>query len=104
VRKTILAMVLLAASAAAGAATIEMKVNGLVCAFCAQGIEKTLKTKPAVDEVIVSLKRKMVVVTTKKDQDVKDEELKKALTESGYEVKSIARDQRTLAELRDYMK
>lgn len=29
----------------AHAATIEMKVNGLVCSFCAQGIEKTLRKK-----------------------------------------------------------
>src|SRR5690606_32255151 len=57
---------LLTLSAAAGAATIEMKVDGLVCAYCAQGIEKTLKTKPAVDEVYVSLKHKLVAVTTKK--------------------------------------
>ena len=29
------------------AATIEMHVNGLVCAFCAQGIEKKLRKLPA---------------------------------------------------------
>src|SRR6202043_1764026 len=37
-----LALILLAATATSTAATIEMTVNGLVCAFCAQGIEKKL--------------------------------------------------------------
>lgn len=95
---------LLTLSATAGAATIEMKVDGLVCAFCAQGIEKTLKTKPAVDEVYVSLKRKVVAVTTKKDQNIGDEELKKALKDSGYDVRSIARTERTLEQLREDLK
>jgi hypothetical protein len=34
-------------SFAANAGTIEMKVYGLVCGFCAQGIEKTLRKNPA---------------------------------------------------------
>ena len=34
------------------AATIEMNVNGLVCAFCAQGIEKQLRKFPATPEVL----------------------------------------------------
>ena len=43
----VLISLLLLASASARAATIEMAVNGLVCAFCAQGIEKQLRKFPA---------------------------------------------------------
>jgi len=34
--------------------TIEMHVNGLVCAFCAQGIEKKLRKFPATADVVLS--------------------------------------------------
>ena len=73
---------LIAASANAG--TIEMKVYGLVCGFCAQGIEKTLRKNPA----------------TRDGADISDAELTKALTDSGYDVKGITRTQRSLAEIR----
>ena len=42
--------------------TIEMKVNGLVCGFCARGIEKTLRRNPATADVYVSLEDKLVAV------------------------------------------
>ena len=41
--KTLFVAGLLGVASLASAKTIEMDVNGLVCAFCAQGIEKTLK-------------------------------------------------------------
>ena len=39
-----------------------MKVYGLVCGFCAQGIEKTLRKNPATADVVVSLENKLVAV------------------------------------------
>ncbi len=88
-------------SAGARADTIEMKINGLVCAFCAQGIEKTLKENPATADVVVSLENRLVAVATKQGQDIADAELTRALTDAGYTVKSIARTQTPLAEIRD---
>ena len=87
-------------SAAATAETIEMKVNGLVCGFCAQGIEKTLRKNPATADVFVSLEDRLVAVATKEGQNIPDEELKKALTASGYDVKSIERTSTPLEESR----
>ena len=89
---------LIAASANAG--TIEMKVYGLVCGFCAQGIEKTLRKNPATSDVIVSLEHKLVAIATRDGADISDAELTKALTDSGYDVKGITRTQRSLAEIR----
>lgn len=86
--------------ATAHAGTIEMKVNGLVCGFCAQGIEKTLRKNPATADVVVSLENKLVAVATKDGQDISDTQLKQALTDSGYDVKSIARTQTPIAEIR----
>lgn len=86
--------------AAANAGTIEMKVNGLVCGFCAQGIEKTLRKNPATADVVVSLENKLVAVATKEGRDISDEELKKALTESGYDVKAIERTSTPIEDIR----
>lgn len=97
-RYLLLSLVLLSASARS--ATIEMTVNGLVCGFCAQGIEKTLRKNPATADVLVSLENRLVAVVTKDGADIADADLRKALTDAGYDVKAIARTQRSIAELR----
>lgn len=96
----ILLVLLALLSTGAGAGTIEMKVNGLVCGFCAQGIEKTLRKNPATVDVVVSLEDRLVAVATKEGQDISDADLKKALTASGYDVKSIERTATPLADIR----
>jgi copper chaperone CopZ len=88
------------AASAVQAEAIEMKVYGLVCGFCAQGIEKILKQNPATADVVVSLENKLVAVTTKPGQDISDAELTKAITEAGYEVKGISRTTRSIEEIR----
>jgi copper chaperone CopZ len=103
-RKLLVAVVTVLACAQASADTIEMKVNGLVCAFCAQGIEKTLKEYPATADVVVSLENRLVAVATKGGQDISDTELTKALTNAGYTVKSIARTQRPIGEIRESLR
>lgn len=84
----------------ANATTIEMKVYGLVCGFCAQGIEKTLRRNSATADVVVSLEHKLVAIETHEGQDISDADLTRALTDSGYSVKGISRTQRSLAEIR----
>lgn len=86
----------------AHAATIEMKVNGLVCSFCAQGIEKTLRKNPATADVFVSLESRLVAVATRDGADIPDADLRKALTNAGYEVKAIERTDTPLATLREH--
>jgi len=98
--KTLLATLLLVASPFAAAATIEMNVNGLVCAFCAQGIEKTLKAMPATEGVFVSLERHLVAVKLKDGANIDDATLRTALKDSGYTVVNIQRTEHSLDELR----
>jgi copper chaperone CopZ len=103
--KSILSLVaLMLASAAAQAGTIEMKVYGLVCGFCAQGIEKTLRKNPATADVVVSLEHKLVAIGTKDGTDIPDAELTQALTDAGYDVKGITRTERSLADIRALLK
>lgn len=100
----VLTFVSFAAAATATAATIEMDVNGLVCAFCAQGIEKTLRKFPATTDVVVSLEKKLVALSTRDGQDIADEDLKHALTDAGYTVKAIRRETETLDDVRQRLK
>jgi copper chaperone CopZ len=100
----LLAAALLAVAASSTAATIEMTVNGLVCAFCAQGIEKKLKKFPATAEVVVNLEHRLVALALKDGQDIADADLRKALTDAGYTVKSISRSETPIADVRERLK
>ena len=102
-RIIVLLLALLGASGAT-AATIELTVNGLVCGFCAQGIEKTLRRNAATDDVFVSLENRLVAIATKPEADIADEVLRKALKDAGYDVKAIARTDRSLQSLREQLK
>src|SRR5207342_269616 len=98
--KAMLFAALIAVTSAASARTIEMDVNGLVCAFCAQGIEKTLKGFPATAEVFVSLEHRIVAVQLKDGQDINDTSLTKAITDAGYKLVAIHRTDETLDAVR----
>jgi mercuric ion binding protein len=102
--KLLIASLLLAASPQAAANTIEMDVNGLVCGFCAQGIEKTLKALPATEGVWVSLAHRLVAVKLKDGSDIDDAVLRKALKDAGYTVIGIRRTGHSLDELRQRVK
>ena len=97
------ALAVLVASSAS-AATIEMNVNGLVCAFCAQGIEKKLRKLPATADVVVSLEQRLVAVALKEGQDISDADLRKALTDAGYTVTGIQRTDESIDSVRARVK
>jgi copper chaperone CopZ len=103
-KRTLMFLFLTLTSAIVAADTIEMKVYGLVCAFCAQGIEKTLRKNPATEDVVVSLEHQLVAVATHPGQDITDADLTKALTDAGYDVKGISRTQRSIADVRTELK
>jgi periplasmic mercuric ion binding protein len=103
-KSILLTGVLLLATTVAEAGTIEMKVNGLVCAFCAQGIEKTFRKNPAVVDVMVSLEDRLVAVQTKDGAEISDQELRDTLTNAGYDVKNIERTETPVAAIRERLK
>jgi copper chaperone CopZ len=70
---------------------IQVKVQGMVCSMCAQGIQKKFKANESVSKVEVSLEEKMVHLETKAKNDLSDEQIKKVITEAGYSVKEITR-------------
>lgn len=81
----------LSLSAVASADTIKAKVNGMVCGFCATGIEKTFKAQPEVKTVNVDLEHKLVTVFLREGQALDDAKLKKLIANAGYTVVSVER-------------
>ena len=100
VRRFVLFVALVLGSAAVSARTIQMQVNGLVCAFCAQGIEKRMKKFDATAGVFVSLEHRIVAIALKEGTDISDAELEHAITESGYALVKVARSDESLADLK----
>ena len=74
------------------ASTIKVSVNGLVCSFCATGIEKTFKAQPAVVGVVVDLEHKLVTIDTKSKEKIDDATITKLITDAGFSVTHIERN------------
>ena len=90
--KTLLTFIILTGLAAsAWAETITTTVHGMVCAFCATGIEKTFRKQPEVVTVKVDLPKKRVVITTKPGKTLSDAKIKEVVTYSGYTMGRIQR-------------
>lgn len=87
---TILAL-LLTASTAWADHKIDIKVNGMVCDFCAQSVWKVFKDYPAVKDVNVDLDTGIVTVLLNEGQDLSEEELDKAIQYAGYDLVGITR-------------
>lgn len=69
--------------------TIKANVNGMVCAFCAQGIEKKMRALSQTKDVYVNLKQRIVAVELKDGQTLSDEKVKEVIKNAGYDVTSI---------------
>ena len=91
-RKQLLTIIIfLGLTAAISADTIKATVNGMVCGFCATGIEKTFRAQPEVKSVDVDLENKLVTIQTKQGQKMDDGKIKKLLGNAGYSVVAVAR-------------
>lgn len=84
-------MLLLAAPRALQAKEIKVKVNGMVCGFCAQGISKKFKENASVEKVDVNLGSKVVTLSTKGSADIDDVTINRILKDAGYNVENVER-------------
>jgi copper chaperone CopZ len=84
-------IIIISFAAAVRADTIKAKINGMVCGFCATGIEKTFKAQPEVKAINVDLENKLVTVTTREGKTLDDAKLRKLIINSGYSIVSINR-------------
>jgi periplasmic mercuric ion binding protein len=70
---------------------IQVKVSGMVCSMCAQGIQKKFSKFEQIEKIKVDLDQKIVSISTKENQDLSNEKITDVITEAGYNVTSIQR-------------
>jgi copper chaperone CopZ len=86
-----IAMGVIAASASGGG-KVAVQVNGMVCAFCSQGLTKKFRGEPAVDAIAVDLDKKIVNVSLKDGQSMSDDRITTLIRDSGFTVEKITRE------------
>jgi copper chaperone CopZ len=67
----------------------KVTMNGMVCSFCAQGIEKKMKALSETKDVYVDLKKRLVVVEVKEGLTLSQDVINKIIKDAGYGVQSI---------------
>jgi len=102
-RKLLLALLLASGGTVQAAQTITAHVNGMVCAFCAQGIEKKARALPQTEDVYVNLKQKIVAVQVREGQSLSGEALTSLVKDAGYDVVQIETVEGTTAAIRARM-
>jgi len=86
------------------ATTTKVTVNGMVCAFCAQGIEKNLSKLPSTKAVFVDLKNKIVAVEAKDGMTLDTKIIQKEIVDAGYDVVKLEDSQQSVADIKATMK
>lgn len=100
--KKIFIAILLSVTLSTAFAVTSMKatVNGMVCAFCAQGIEKRISKMPATKAVYVDLKQKTVVVEPKEGMALDQKAIIEEVKDAGYDVVKVESIPKSVAELK----
>jgi periplasmic mercuric ion binding protein len=80
--------------------TIKANVNGMVCAFCAQGIEKKMRALSQTKDVYVNLKQRVVAVEVKDGQTLSNDAVKSLIKNAGYEVTSVEVSDQPVAQIK----
>ena len=103
--KTLVACVLsLAALPAYSATTLRATVNGMVCAFCAQGIEKRISKMDATKAVFVDLKNKTVAVEAREGKTLDQKAIAAEIADAGYDVVKMEPTTQSVADIKAQMK
>ena len=89
---------------ALAANSVKATVNGMVCAFCAQGIEKRISSMPATKAVYVDLKKRTVAIEAKEGQTLDGNAIAAEITDAGYEVVKLETVQKSIEEIKAEVK
>jgi copper chaperone CopZ len=76
---------------AARAETAHVTVNGMVCAFCAQGLEKSFGKMDSIEKTDVDLDKMQVTLKIKDGKQLDNAAIKKAIEENGLDTVKIER-------------
>lgn len=88
---TFLMTATLALPAQACESAIEIKVNGLVCDFCARAVEKVMGDREEIAKVQVDLDMGMIRLNARDKVAISDATLTQLVTDAGYSVVKITR-------------
>lgn len=80
--------------------SIHAEVKGMVCAFCAKGINKKLRELDSTQDVWVDLKSRMVVVELKDQKTMSLEAFTKLIKDAGYDLANVEYINKTLVEIK----
>ena len=64
--------------------TVSVKVKGMVCAFCAQGIERNFGKLKEVKSTKVDLDKMIVTIHLKPNQQLSEEKIKEVIVGAGF--------------------
>ncbi len=85
---------------ALAAQSLKATVNGMVCAFCAQGIEKSIAKMEATKAVFVDLKSKVVLVEAREGKTLDQKAISAAIVDAGYDVVKLEPSTQSVAEVK----
>lgn len=78
-------------SIASNASVVKVKVKGMVCGFCAEGIHKKFSTQASVKKVDVDIENQLVTLTLANNQDLKDEKIFDLVRDAGFTPTEVQR-------------
>ena len=96
----VIAILAIFTNTAFAATSIHAEVKGMVCAFCAKGINKKLRELEATQYVWVDLKNRMVILELKDQKTMSLEAFTKIIKDAGYDVASVEYINKTLVEIK----
>jgi len=87
--KKVMLIVMVLFSLNSYALTQKIEVLGMVCAFCAQGIEKSFGSDENVKDVFVNLENYFVAIESKDGKSIDEKLIRTIITDAGYDVQKI---------------
>lgn len=84
-------MIFFLLTTSAFAEEINVKVNGMVCSMCSQGIKKKFAEEKGVTIKDVNLDEKLVRISVADGSKIEDARIKELIQSAGYNVSSIER-------------
>ncbi len=100
----IVALSFMLLASAVKATTLVATVNGMVCAFCAQGIEKKLRALNSTQDVYVNLGQKVVAAQIKEGRSMDEAAFRALIVDAGYDVAALQTVEKTAAQVKAEMK
>ena len=72
-------------------ASITLRVDGMVCPFCAYGLEKRLGEIESIDAILIRISDGLVQIRVKEGRPLEDEALEEAVERAGFSLREIHR-------------